>query len=194
MKTIQIGFLLCLLTGVVFCQTNTTVLPTRLLPVISTAGISDMSVIVGYPTNRWLYVWPHDLLPETFMGLGVKSTPVDRTASNLGQTKQNWGRPVELTNATAKIAITCRRDYRSPWAEEVQLRTYASVDFHGLPAGLATLASGSTISLTLVFRQNGVVFEMTATDEEPSACQAAIFSAAEQIWRFNKKEASTKVQ
>lgn len=109
---------------------------------------------------------------------------------------QNWGRPVELTNATTKIAITCRRDYpmstSQPWQEDaVQPRNYATVDFHGLPAGLATLPSGAAITLCFVFKQNGVVFDMTARGEEHSACKAAVFSAAEQIWKFNLKEAPT---
>lgn len=192
MKTIGIGFLFCLMSVPVFGQTNTTAQLTRLSPV-RIPGISD---IVGTPTNHWLYAWPHDLVPDTFRGLGVKSTPVDRTKKNQGCTMQNWGRPVELTNATTKIAITCRCDYpmstSQPWQEDAaQLRHYASFDFHGLPAGMATLTSGAASTLCFVFKQNGVVFDMTVRGEDKSACKAAVFSAAEQIWRFNLKEAPT---
>ena len=109
---------------------------------------------------------------------------------------QNWGRPVVLTNAHTSVAITCRRDYpmpkSQPWQVDLETpRNYALVDFHGLPAGLATLPSGSTITLYFVFKHNGVVFDMTASGEEQGACKASVFSVAEQIWRFNLKDVPT---
>jgi len=176
----------------VFGQTNPTTRLTR-LPPVRTPGISD---IVGAPTNQWLYAWPHDLVPDTFTGLGLKSTPIDRTKRNQGCTMQNWGRSVVLTNAHTSVAITCRRDYpmptMQPWQEDaVPPLNYASLDFHGLPAGLATRPNGAAITLYFVFKDHSAVFDMTARGERLNACKLTVFSVAEQIWRFNQKETPT---
>jgi hypothetical protein len=194
MKTAQILILLCVAGGVALAQTDPTAPALGPETPPHGSGISD---IVGAPTNRWDYAWPHHLVPDAFAGFRVKSSPVDRTKTNEGRTMQNWGHPVEVTNSTARVAITCRRDYPpvpggQDTAEPFKPRpAYAAVDFHGLPAGLASAPSGAAITMYFAFRLNDVVFDLTARGKKETSCKASLLAVAEQIWRFNTKESPT---
>ena len=185
--------MLCLISVPVFGQTNPTTRLTR-LPPVRIPGISD---IVGTPTNQWLYVWPHNLVPDRFTGLGVKSTPIDRTKKNQGCTMQNWGRAVVLTNTTMTVEVTCRRDYpmstSQPWLEPSRLPvSYTPLEFHDLPAGVATPPNGAATTMYFAFRLNDVVFDLTANGGGNNSCKPVLLDVADQVLKFNMTKTQNK--
>jgi hypothetical protein len=193
MKRLGITILLVAISARTLAETNKPLV--RGLPFVRPSP--GMAEVVGGPTNQWLYVWPHDLIPEEFSGFGVVFSPVDRTKKNQGCTMQNWGRAVVLTNTDATMEITCRRDYSmptsQPWMEDAKpLLHFAPTNFHGAPAGMASQKNeeGDAI-IYFVFRRKSVVFDLKAKGRSDESCKVALRAVAEQIWKFGAKESPT---
>ncbi|OHB77425.1 MAG: hypothetical protein A2Z34_05285 [Planctomycetes bacterium RBG_16_59_8] len=160
--------------------------------VSATMPTTSYEGIVGTPKHKWLYRWPHDIVPDQFDGFRIVSTPVERDKPGMGRTMMNWLMPVVLSSMEhqCEIRILCKKDYpmstTHPWAECFQLPlSFQPVAFHSAKAGIAA-KEGPPVEYVFIFLRDEVVFEITSTTREgTSVAQRLAKQIAEAVWEFN---------
>lgn len=150
--------------------------------------------------GEWMYIWPHDRLPETFSGYRIASTPVNDSLPNRGMSADHWGDPVVLEGNVrhTTIRVWCEREYVRNHTIEVGVETWGcwsaasggfrALPFHEAPAMLASTKLNDAPVALLAFRMNWGLFRVQAeSDDEERAIQAAL-EVANAIYRFQVKQ------
>ncbi len=174
-------FLLLLFNTVLFAQEKQ--LPTIKAPFIEPDSLQS---VVG--EGKWMYVWPHNYIPEKIEKFNLIEYPKARK-------KENWANSVIFESENnVKLEVRCNEDYSGKqinWAEVSTINVrYAPLPFHKLKAGIGKPYAPKELSETpiifVAFRIKDTVFVIKSIHEKDItiARQDALL-LAEKIYNYN---------
>lgn len=157
--------------------------------------------------GKWLYHWPHGILPLKAVGFELISGPFDSTEGNKGMTMSNWEKAVVYASRTTEINISVwiLKDFSKeninwrimqigpirPINTPIQVHT---IEFHGLKAAFGQLTTFQSISpfttkVYFAFRIQEKLFLFQCISIKPKEeIEDIILNLAEQVYQFNIKK------